>query len=49
MPGVKLPLKYNFQLEKTPSSKAFGITKKDGIIYIKDVTLLKQYDQPQFK
>lgn len=46
LPNVKLQ-KFMFQLEKTQSSEIFGITKKGGIVYIKNTILLKQFNESQ--
>lgn len=40
---MELP-KFDFHLDE--DSKIFGITKKDGIVYVKDAIILKQFNQP---
>lgn len=40
--------KINFRLEEIQNSEIFGITKKGGIVYIKDAEHLKQFNQSQF-
>lgn len=39
--------KLSFQLEKSQNSEVFGITRKGGIVYIKNANLLKQINEPQ--
>lgn len=45
-PDVKLQ-KFNFQFEVDQNPEVFGITNKDGIVYIKNVKLLKRFNQSQ--
>lgn len=47
-PDVKSQ-KISFKLEDIQNTKVFGITKKEGIVYIKNAQLLKDINQPQVK
>lgn len=46
LPDEKLQ-KFIFKFEKTQNSEIFGITKKGGIVYIKNPIMLKQLNQSQ--